>query len=58
MSDRQRLVSIAIGAGIGAVVGGLLFDILALGDGAWGSGIGAFLGVFLAVGLGAWLIHR
>lgn len=52
MADRQKRVTIAISAGLGAVVGGVLFDILALG-GAWGSFIGAPLGVFLAMSLGS-----
>jgi hypothetical protein len=52
MADQQKRVAIAIGAGLGAVAGGVLFDIIALG-GAWGSFIGAPLGVFLAMSLGS-----
>jgi hypothetical protein len=39
--------AIAIGAGIGTLLGGALFNIVDLGPGALGSGIGAALGVFL-----------
>lgn len=58
MTDRQRLLAIGIGAGVGSVLGAVLFDYLALGPGPWGSGVGAFLGVFLAVFLGAALANR
>lgn len=40
-------LAIAIGAAIGALLGGALFNILDLGPGALGSGIGAAFGVLL-----------
>lgn len=57
MTHRQKTVAGAIGAGIGALLGALLFDTLALGPGDWGAGIGAFLGVLLAMALGAVLAN-
>jgi hypothetical protein len=36
----------------------LLFDVLSVADGSWGAGIGAFLGVLLAMGLGSVLSNR
>ena len=58
MTDRQKKVAGAVGAGLGAAVGILLFDVLSVADGSWGAGIGAFLGVLLAMGLGSVLTNR
>ena len=58
MTDRQKSLAVMIGAGIGALLGALLSDTLALGPGDWGAGIEAFLGVFLAMGLGTVLANR
>ena len=58
MTDRQKKVVGAIGAGLGTAVGMLLFDIPSWTDGSWGADIGAFLGVLLAMGLGSVLINR
>src|SRR5215216_346649 len=49
--ERSRHVkpklALGIGAGIGALLGAVLFDVLTLGAGALGGGIGAALGTFL-----------
>jgi hypothetical protein len=38
-------LALGIGAGIGALLGAVLFDVLTLGPGALGGGIGAARGV-------------
>jgi ABC-type Fe3+-siderophore transport system permease subunit len=42
-----QLIGIVTSAAIGAVLGAVLFDSLALGPGVLGIGIGAFLGALL-----------
>jgi len=55
--ERSRHVepklALGIGAGNGALLGAVLFDVLTLGPGALGGGIGAALGAFLGGALAA-----